>query len=86
MKKKPWFVYVLRCVDGSLYVGISNDVAERVKKHNAGRGAAYTRSHKPVVLVWEESAESESAAKKREAELKTWKKADKEALVRRSRL
>jgi len=65
-----WFVYILRCGDGSLYTGISTDVVARVKTHNAGKGAAYTRSHLPVKLVWKEKAQNESAAKKKEAQIK----------------
>jgi predicted GIY-YIG superfamily endonuclease len=76
-----WSVYVLRCAGGSLYTGISTDVDARVKRHNAGMGAAYTRSHRPVVLVWTELAESESAARKREAQIKGWDKAEKERLI-----
>lgn len=67
-----WTVYILRCVDGSLYTGITTNVEERIKKHNLGKGAAYTRSHRPVILVWQEVATSESAARKREAEIKGW--------------
>lgn len=77
-----WSVYILRCGDGSLYTGISNNVEERVKRHNDGHGAAYTRSHRPVVLVWSEVAESESAAKKREAEIKSWTRKEKEGLIK----
>ncbi len=58
-----WFVYILRCVDGSLYTGVSTDIEKRVAHHNAGTGAAYTRSHRPVTLIWQESADSESEAK-----------------------
>jgi putative endonuclease len=72
---------MLHCGDGSLYVGISTDVEERVKRHNAGKGAAYTRSHLPVTLVWTEQARDESAAKKREAELKRWSRAKKLELI-----
>lgn len=76
-----WFTYILRCRDGSLYTGISTDVAARLKTHNAGRGAAYTRSHGPVELVWQERAASESAARKREAEIKRYSKAQKEIFI-----
>ncbi len=77
----PWHVYILRCGDGSLYTGISNDVERRVKRHNTGRGAAYTRSHLPVVLIWTEAMESESAARKREAQIKGWNRQRKLNLV-----
>lgn len=76
-----WFVYILRCCDDSLYVGISNDVEERVKRHNAGMGAAYTRSHRPVVLLWTEAAESESIARKRETQIKGWTRIKKLNLI-----
>ena len=78
-----WSTYIVRCADNSLYVGISTDVDLRVARHNAGIGAAYTRSHRPVVLVWTEAAESESAARKREAEIKSWTKIKKEELVKK---
>ncbi len=76
-----WFVYILRCCDDSLYVGISNNVEERLKRHNAGRGAAYTRSHLPVLLMWSEPAQSESAARTREAQIKGWTRIKKLNLV-----
>ncbi|MSR84988.1 GIY-YIG nuclease family protein [Candidatus Uhrbacteria bacterium] len=81
-----WFVYILRCCDGSLYTGISNNLNERIKRHNNGQGAAYTRSHRPVVLIWTEAAESESAARKREAQIKGWKKGEKENLIKENHL
>ena len=76
-----WFTYILRCRDGSLYTGISTNVAARLKTHNAGRGAAYTRSHGPGELVWQEVAASESAARKREAEIKRYSKKQKELFI-----
>lgn len=48
---RPWFLYVVRCSDGTLYTGISPDVEARVAKHNAGRGAKYTKTRRPVVLL-----------------------------------
>ena len=77
-----WHVYIVRCRDGSLYTGISKDVAERVRKHNAGKGAAYTRSRRPVALAWSARAASESAARKREAAIKKWTRAEKTAFLR----
>jgi len=76
-----WSVYIVRCCDESLYAGISNNVEERVKRHNSGKGAAYTRSHRPVILVWTEAMKSESAARVREAEIKKWTRKEKLALV-----
>jgi predicted GIY-YIG superfamily endonuclease len=76
-----WFVYVVRCVDGSLYTGISTDVPARVAAHNAGRGARYTRSRRPVELVHTERKKSQSTAAKREAAIKAWPRDRKLMLV-----
>jgi putative endonuclease len=78
---KRWYVYILRCNDGSLYTGISTNVTERVEKHNIGKGAAYTRSHRPVTLVWSKPSKTESAARKREAKIKSWSKLEKEKFI-----
>ncbi len=78
-----WYTYILRCADKSLYIGITTDLAARLAKHNAGKGGAYTRSHKPVKLVWHEQADSESVARKREAEMKKWSKAKKESFLKK---
>jgi putative endonuclease len=63
---KPWFVYIVRCADNTLYTGISNDVAARIQRHNTGQGAKYTRSRRPVRLVYREAAGSRAAAQQRE--------------------
>jgi putative endonuclease len=76
-----WFVYVVRCVDGSLYTGISTDVVARVAAHNAGRGARYTRARRPVELVHTENKRSQSTAAKREAAIKALPRERKLALV-----
>lgn len=78
-----WFVYMLRCADGSLYTGIATDVARRVQEHNAGAplGARYTRGRRPVHLVYQERAADRSAAARREHALKRLRKGDKEALA-----
>ena len=72
-----WFVYVLRCRDGSLYTGIRTDVDERVATHNAGRGARYTRARLPVTVVHVERKRSRSTALKREAAIKALPRAAK---------
>jgi putative endonuclease len=76
-----FFVYMVRCADGTLYTGYTRDTEARVQVHNSGKGAKYTRSRLPVSLVYAEQCESLSAALKRERELKPWSKARKEALV-----
>jgi len=77
----PWIVYMLRCSDGSLYTGITKNLEQRIAKHNDGTGAKYTRSRLPVELVWHEVAEGESEARKREAEIKKWRRSDKFAFL-----
>ena len=79
-----WTVYILRCGDGSLYTGISNDVLARVARHNEGRGARYTRSRLPVKLVWRRRVKDQSAALKLEAALKKLPRSDKLVLIRPS--
>lgn len=76
-----WYVYVVRCSDGSLYTGVTTDIVKRVKAHNAGRGAKYTRTRLRVVLVYYEGGRSRSDALRRERQIKRMKKADKERLV-----
>jgi putative endonuclease len=76
-----WFVYVVRCGDGSLYTGIATDVEARVSVHNDGRGARYTRSRRPVTLVYVERRRNRSAALKRELKIKALTRAEKLALL-----
>jgi putative endonuclease len=77
-----WWVYLLRCADGTLYTGITTDVMRRVAEHNGdgGAGARYTRSRRPVQLVYVEAAASRAAASRREAEIKQLDRARKLAL------
>jgi len=76
-----WFVYVLLCSDGSFYTGISNDPRKRFSEHKKGRGGAYTRSHKPVKIIYTEKQLDKSTALRREAEIKSWNRSRKEALT-----
>jgi putative endonuclease len=77
-----WCVYMLRCADGSIYTGITTDVARRVAEHNgdSGLGARYTRSRRPVELVYVEAAAGRSAASRREAAIKQLDRTHKLAL------
>ena len=77
-----WYVYMLRCKDGSLYTGYTDDPERRLAVHNAGKGAKYTRSRLPVTLVYQESFENKSDALRRECAIKQLKKAQKEALIK----
>jgi len=79
---QKWIVYILRCSDTSLYIGITNDLDKRIARHNSGDGARYTRSRRPVFLVWKEYVNSESLARKRELQLKGWTKIKKENLIK----
>jgi len=76
-----FFVYMVRCADDTLYTGLARDPQARVKVHNSGKGAKYTRARRPVALVYVEPCASLSAALKRERQLKPWKRARKEALI-----
>ena len=81
---KQWFVYMLRCVDGSLYTGVTTDTARRLAEHNgsgAGKGARYTRGRRPVALVWQEAGHDRGSALRREHELKRLRRVDKERLI-----
>ncbi|HEX6998651.1 MAG TPA: GIY-YIG nuclease family protein [Gammaproteobacteria bacterium] len=66
----PWHVYIARCADGSLYTGVARDLEARIAAHNAGRGAKYTRTRLPVVLVYREPAPDRGAALRRENEIR----------------
>jgi len=72
-----WFVYLMLCRGNSIYTGITNDVNNRFKAHKAGKGGRYTRSHKPVKILYSEKFKTRSEALKREAEIKSWCRAEK---------
>ena len=76
-----WLVYLLRCSDGSLYCGITNDLPKRLKAHAAGKASRYTRSRLPVVPAYSEPQRSKSRALKREAAIKKLPRSQKEMLV-----
>ncbi len=78
----PYVVYLLRCRDGSLYCGITNDIEKRLAAHNSGNGAKYTKSRRPVTLVYKEDCVSKSDALKREYAVKQLTHAEKEQLIR----
>ena len=79
--KQQWFFYIVRCRDGSLYSGITNDIEHRIKEHNRGDGAKYTFSRRPVKLVYSEKCDNISEARKREMQVKGWTRIKKERLV-----
>lgn len=82
MMSREWLVYLLRCRDGSLYTGITNDLVRRLASHRAGKGSAYVRARLPVRVVYRESHPDRPAALRREAAIKRLTRAEKLALVR----
>ena len=76
-----WYVYILKCNDGTLYTGITNDLDKRVYSHNKGTGAKYTKTRLPVVVVYHEEATDRSEASKREYQIKKLSKLAKENLI-----
>lgn len=77
-----WYVYIVKCRDGSFYTGITTDVERRLKEHNeTSKGAKYTKARRPVSLVFQEEAADKSVAAKREYQIKQMKRQAKEALI-----
>ena len=76
-----YYVYILRCADGTLYTGYTGDVERRLRVHNSGKGAKYTRSRRPVSLAYAEEWPDKSSALRREAAIKRLSRADKLALI-----
>ena len=76
-----WYVYILLCRGNSYYIGITNNLERRFKDHQEGKGGAYTKSHKPIRLVYSEPHPDRSSALKREIQLKTWSRTKKVELV-----
>ena len=78
--EKNWVLYILRCKDGTLYTGITDDLPRRLKAHREGKGAKYTRGRAPLTLCYTEPCENHSQALRRECTVKKQTKAQKEAL------
>jgi len=77
-----WHVYMVRCSDGTLYTGIAKDLEKRIEAHNSGKdGARYTRSRRPVKLVYSEQAESKSAAARLEYQIKRLPRTKKKRML-----
>jgi putative endonuclease len=78
----PWYVYIVRCSDGTLYTGIAKDLEQRIKAHNSGRdGARYTMSRRPVTLVYAKQVKSQSVAAGLEYRIKKLSRDKKEELA-----
>jgi len=78
---KPWHLYIIKCKDGKLYTGISNNVEKRVAAHNKGAGCRFTKYRLPVVLVYKEHCGTRSAATRREIVIKRFTKQEKLSLI-----
>lgn len=81
MTEKEWFLYILRCGDGSLYTGITTDVDARLEAHRSGKGAKYTRGRGPLEVVYREACGGHSEALKREIAVKSLTREEKERLL-----
>ena len=77
------YTYIVKCSDGSLYTGWTTDVTRRVKEHNEGKGAKYTKSRRPVELVYYEAFETKQEAMKREYAIKQLSREEKEKLIQK---
>ena len=78
---KKWYLYILRCADGTLYTGITTDVEARLETHRSGKGAKYTRGRTPLELVYREKCEAHSQALKRELAVKAMSREEKQKLI-----
>ena len=82
---ETWFCYMLECRDGSFYVGITNNLEERLQEHARGKDSDYTAKRLPVKLVWEQAYSGQRQARKRESEIKGWSRSKKLELMRKSK-
>ena len=78
-----YFIYILRCKDGTLYTGITTDLERRLAEHKSGKGASYTRARKAGTIVYSEKKKNRSTASKRETEIKSWSRRQKLKLIER---
>ena len=79
------YTYIVKCSDGSLYTGWTNNLEKRIKDHNAGRGAKYTKARGPVVLVYKEEFPTKQEAMKREWEIKRLSRKEKLSMIENSK-
>jgi putative endonuclease len=77
----PWFLYILKCGDGTFYTGVTNDPERRLRAHQEGKGARYTRTHLPVELVYREPCATRGEALRRECAVKALSRQAKESLI-----
>ena len=79
--EKQWVLYILECKDGTLYTGITDDLERRIKAHNSGKGAKYTRGRGPLILRYQEPCPDKSSALRREREIEALSRKEKLALI-----
>jgi putative endonuclease len=77
----PFYFYLARCADESLYVGSCNNLEEREMRHNEGKGAKYTRDRRPITIIYSEQYETLIEARRRELQVKKWSRVKKENLA-----
>ncbi len=82
-KKKPsrWLLYILKCSDTTFYTGITNDLQRRIERHNDGSASRYTRSRRPVKLIYFERCRNKSSALKKECAVKSLSRVEKEKYI-----
>ena len=80
-RSSKWLVYILKCANGNLYTGITNNLTRRLFEHSSGKGAKYTRAFGVEKLVYKEASKNKSSALKREAEIKRWPRENKLELI-----
>lgn len=78
---RTWYCYLLACADGTIYTGITNDLARREAMHNRGTASKYTRARRPVRIIWSEPQPDRAAASRREARVRRLPAAGKRALA-----
>lgn len=81
MGRRNHYVYILQCNDDTLYTGYTTNIKQRMKRHESGKGAKYTRGRGPFTLLYQERFQTKSAAMQREYEIKSWPRAKKLALI-----
>ena len=79
--EKSWVLYILRCKDGTLYTGITDDLERRLKAHREGKGAKYTRGRAPLTLCYTENCDNHSQALRRECAVKKLSRTEKEGMI-----
>jgi predicted GIY-YIG superfamily endonuclease len=77
-----WYTYILKCADGSFYTGHTDNLTERLNRHNTARGPKWTASRLPVRLVYQECYETKESAVRREIQIKKWSRSKKDALIK----